>query len=206
MASKATGPAEFLPLLFALTPTAESSLDTLKTSSTPLALTSAELTPFLNDLVSGFEVSTIRDVFTPTLSLFFQQWFGISSTPDIMGPDWRQYLGAIALLLETKPIAAQVSVSDRLILKEDAILEHLGRAGCRCDQNRVAIVAGPTDPPECLSQRIRESPQRERCRHNSRRYGRPTSQTRLSAKSPTLTPTKVTSGILWPPSTCEDCI
>jgi len=50
----------------------------------------------------------MADVITPTLSLFFQEWFKITPTPDLMGDAWRQYLGAVALLVQNKTIAALV--------------------------------------------------------------------------------------------------
>jgi ubiquitin conjugation factor E4 B len=103
--SKPVGPAEFLPLLLAVTP------DT--SSDDPVAgvhgcLAAADLLPFLNDLASGFTDDTLADVLTPTLSLFFQEWFKITPSPDLLGSDWRRYLGAISLLAQVKDIAASV--------------------------------------------------------------------------------------------------
>ena len=53
-------------------------------------------------------------VLTPTLSLFFQEWFAISPAPDLLGNDWRRYLGAIVELVKVKSIAAAVSAQCRL--------------------------------------------------------------------------------------------
>lgn len=78
-----------------------------------------DLLPFLQDLAAGFDNDTLKDVITPTLSLFFQEWFKITPTPDIMGAEWRRYLGAMNLLVQVKPIAALVSC---ICLKAD----HLG--------------------------------------------------------------------------------
>lgn len=51
----------------------------------------------------------LADVLTPTLSLFFQEWFKITPTPDLLGDDWRRFLGAVSLLTQVKGIAAAVS-------------------------------------------------------------------------------------------------
>ncbi|WWC62119.1 uncharacterized protein I303_104710 [Kwoniella dejecticola CBS 10117] len=108
--SKSVGPAEFLPLLLSVTAGADSNGDQYTTSvqrpaqMSSGALTGADLLPFLNDLAIGFPSETMTDVITPTLSLFFQEWYKISPTPDILGSDWRRYLGAVALLLPTLPI------------------------------------------------------------------------------------------------------
>lgn len=116
--SKPTGPAEFLPILLALTPNTSASANgdpltssgpTQKLPSTSTALGVAELLPFLNDLASRFSGETLADVVTPTLSLFFQEWFKLSPTPDVLGNDWRKYLGAVATLVQVKGIAALVS-------------------------------------------------------------------------------------------------
>lgn len=73
------------------------------------ALTSDDLLPFLGDLLAGFPDGSFADVITPTLSLFFQQWFQITPTPDLLGDDWRKYLGAVSLLVQVKGIASLVS-------------------------------------------------------------------------------------------------
>nr|XP_018262826.1 ubiquitin-conjugation factor E4 B [Kwoniella dejecticola CBS 10117]OBR84984.1 ubiquitin-conjugation factor E4 B [Kwoniella dejecticola CBS 10117] len=109
---KSVGPAEFLPLLLSVTAGADSNGDQYTTSvqrpaqMSSGALTGADLLPFLNDLAIGFPSETMTDVITPTLSLFFQEWYKISPTPDILGSDWRRYLGAVALLVQVKSIAA----------------------------------------------------------------------------------------------------
>lgn len=54
----------------------------------------------------GFQEGSLADVITPTLSLFFQEWFKIVPTPDLMGTEWRKYLGAVSLLVKNKAIAA----------------------------------------------------------------------------------------------------
>lgn len=89
-----TGPAEFLPLLLSLSE-----------ERSDLALSPSELLPFLNDLAAH---DVLADVLSPTFSLFFQQWFSLSPTPDITGQEWRQYLGAVSLMTQVKPIAALV--------------------------------------------------------------------------------------------------
>ncbi|OCF33004.1 ubiquitin-conjugation factor E4 B [Kwoniella heveanensis BCC8398] len=111
---KPVGPAEFLPLLLAVTSTSVSNGDPFTASAStkpvvqpqPGALSGADLLPFLNDLAIGFPSETMSDVITPTLSLFFQEWYKITPTPDILGSDWRRYLGAVALLVQVKSIAA----------------------------------------------------------------------------------------------------
>ncbi|CAD6576435.1 MAG: hypothetical protein TREMPRED_001677 [Tremellales sp. Tagirdzhanova-0007] len=108
-ASRPTGPAEFLPILLALTPKIISAAgDQPSTSSNmfPTSLGATDLLPFLNDLAAGFAGDTLADVITPTLSLFFQEWFKISPTPDLLGDDWRRYMGAVATLVQVKAIAA----------------------------------------------------------------------------------------------------
>nr|XP_019011039.1 ubiquitin-conjugation factor E4 B [Kwoniella pini CBS 10737]OCF49820.1 ubiquitin-conjugation factor E4 B [Kwoniella pini CBS 10737] len=109
---KPVGPAEFLPLLLSVTATSNPEGDQHTTSSqvaastSPGALAGADLLPFLNDLAIGFPSDTMADVITPTLSLFFQEWYKITPTPDIMGAEWRRYIGAVNLLLQVKSIAA----------------------------------------------------------------------------------------------------
>jgi ubiquitin conjugation factor E4 B len=73
------------------------------------ALAPGDLLPFLNDLAAGFTQEMLADVLTPTLSLFFQEWFKIVPTPDLLGDDWRRFLGAVGLLTQIKGIAAAVS-------------------------------------------------------------------------------------------------
>lgn len=75
----------------------------------PNALAPSDLLPFLNDLAAGFPEGGMADVITPTLSLFFQEWFKITPTPDLLGNDWQKYLGAMTLLVQVKAIAALVS-------------------------------------------------------------------------------------------------
>jgi ubiquitin conjugation factor E4 B len=106
-AGRPTGPAEFLPLLLSLTPKS----DAFGNIAEPVvqgALPPADILPFLNDLASGFG-ENLADVITPTLSLFFQEWYKLTPTPDILGDEWRRYLGAVATLVQVKPIAATVS-------------------------------------------------------------------------------------------------
>jgi ubiquitin conjugation factor E4 B len=79
------------------------------------ALAPSDLLPFLNDLAEG-DADRLPDIITPTLSLFFQQWFKIKPSPDLMGTQWLQYLGAVALLVQSKPIAAIVSWFGQLLL------------------------------------------------------------------------------------------
>ena len=115
--SRPTGPAEFLPILLALTPKTSSAADdhsltssgsSVGANSVPAALGATDLLPFLNDLAAGFAGDTLADVITPTLSLFFQEWFKISPTPDLLGDEWRRYMGAVATLVQVKAIAALV--------------------------------------------------------------------------------------------------
>jgi ubiquitin conjugation factor E4 B len=104
--SKPTGPAEFLPILLSLTTTQSSAFSTEPQLSG--ILSPDEILPFLNDLANGVSREQLVDTITPTLSLCFQAWFGISPTPDISGPEWRQYLGAVATLTQVKQIAAEM--------------------------------------------------------------------------------------------------
>lgn len=114
------GPAEFLPLLLAVTSDVSSAGSDPYTSGSAgrpssetehgAALRPEDLSPFLNDLATGFPDGSFAAVITPTLSLFFQDWFKITPAPTILGTEWRQYLGAVSLLVQVKPIAALVSV------------------------------------------------------------------------------------------------
>lgn len=109
------GPAEFLPLLLGVNDGVNSSAGDPYTSTAdkPVAHQGAlqpnDLIPFLNDLIAGFPDGSFADVITPTLSLFFQKWFQITPAPDLLGNDWRKYLGAVSLLVQVKGIAALVS-------------------------------------------------------------------------------------------------
>jgi ubiquitin conjugation factor E4 B len=109
--SKPLGPQEFLPLLLASTSNISGDPLTKKPVSAPKI--SLDLLPFLHDLEAGFQDDTLADVLSPTLSFFFQEWFRITPAPDIMGDDWRQYVGAIALLVQVKGIAATVRSQNR---------------------------------------------------------------------------------------------
>lgn len=124
--SKPLGPKEFLPLLLAVTPKVAAGGDPLTStavehtrSSPSLSLSPADLPPFLNDLASGFADDTLADVLSPTLSFFFQEWFGITPPPDILGDDWRHYIGAVSLLVQVKGIAAIVSISGGPLVTPD---------------------------------------------------------------------------------------
>lgn len=112
------GPAEFLPLLLGVNAGGASTAGDPYTSSSNAAptvqkgaLTPDDLLPFLADLTAGFPDGGFADVITPTLSLFFQQWYQITPTPDLLGDDWRKYVGAVNLLTQVKSIAALVSVT-----------------------------------------------------------------------------------------------
>lgn len=157
---KPTGPAEFLPLLLSLTPSTSPSGDLLtSTASTPSArgpLLPDEVLPFIGDLGANFDRDTLADVITPTLSLFFQEWFKLSPTPDIMGNEWRRYLGAVATLVQVKQIAALVRSQSHSRLTSASLSTCVGgtrghRATCR-----VAVSPRSSDPPERVSQRICE--------------------------------------------------
>jgi len=133
--NRPTGPAEFLPLLLSLSD-----------DKSDLALAPSELLPFLNDLATH---DVLADVLTPTFSLFFQQWFSISPTPDITGQDWRRYLGAVALMVQVKPIAALVSILSSML----TIATYSGRVDrtrCYCPKARMAILAWPINAPKCI--------------------------------------------------------
>lgn len=112
--------------------------------------------PFLNDLVAGFPEGSFAAVITPTLSLFFQEWFKISPTPTIIGTEWRQYLGAVSLLVQVKPIAAlvcQVALDNA-----DSAVPVVTGVGCSrgCGaQDRVAVLVRPSHSSKCFPSRIR---------------------------------------------------
>nr|ODN80157.1 ubiquitin-conjugation factor E4 B [Cryptococcus depauperatus CBS 7841] len=106
---KPLGPAELLPILLEVHQPSPS--DPLNSSvSTPPATSSPiepnDLLLFLEDLAAKFDKDTLADVIAPTLSLFFQEWYKIIPTPDVLGQDWKRYLGAISSLVKIKPIAA----------------------------------------------------------------------------------------------------
>lgn len=100
-ANKPVGPAEFLPILLSIT----NSSDTPSTS----ALSSDDVLPFLNDLANGLAAEQLLDTISPTLSLLIQEWFRITPSPDLMGDEWRRYVGAVGTLTQVKQIAAAVS-------------------------------------------------------------------------------------------------
>jgi len=77
-------------------------------SYTATIIPPGDLLPFLTDLAAGFDAETLAGVITPTLSLFFQEWFAITPTPDLLGTEWRRYLGAVSVLVQVKAIAALV--------------------------------------------------------------------------------------------------
>lgn len=116
-AGKATGPAEFLPLLLSIhdAPRGDPLSGTTSVSSSGV-LPSSDIPLFLADLAAGFDTETLSDVITPTLSLFFQQWFQINPTPNLMGDDWRKYLGAVTALTQVKAIAQIVGTPTMLSL------------------------------------------------------------------------------------------
>lgn len=211
--SKPTGPAEFLPILLALTPRAssEANADPLTTSLaatsvnlTPAPIGAADLLPFLNDLAAGFSDDVLADVITPTISLFFQEWFKISPSPDLLGDEWRRYLGAVATLVQVKRIAALVRgcwYPDFPALTLDVSATYtlcMGRAGRGSPQARMAVFVGTFDKIERLSSGI--------CEYHfiyidvahicSPRYGKPTSRTRQSGRRRISMPTNPIFGIL----------
>jgi ubiquitin conjugation factor E4 B len=107
-----------LPLLLSLTPESSTQNTLATTSQAPSQkqagyLSSTDLLPFLHDLAAGFSDDTLADVLTPTLSLFFQQWFSITPAPDLLGNEWQRYMGAISTLVQVKDIAAAVSPTQR---------------------------------------------------------------------------------------------
>ncbi|RXK40337.1 ubiquitin-conjugation factor E4 B, partial [Tremella mesenterica] len=104
--TKPTGPAEFLPILLALTPSGPGTTPSDHSSAhiSHNALGPSDLLPFLNDMALVAE-QAISEIITPTLSLFFQEWFKLPR-PDILGDEWRRYLGAVVTLVLVKPIAA----------------------------------------------------------------------------------------------------
>ena len=127
----------------------------------PTSLGATDLLPFLNDLAAGFAGDTLADVITPTLSLFFQEWFKISPTPDLLGDDWRRYMGAVATLVQVKAIAALVgfSLHSQRYVTKDAVVpnpQHMGGAERRCFQVRMAILVRASYKVECISSRIRK--------------------------------------------------
>lgn len=117
---KPVGPSEFLPILLSLNPTAGDPLTTTSKPPTTSILPGDELLPFLNDLANGVSSEQLVDTITPTLSLFFQQWFQISN-PDLLGDDWQRYIGAVNTLAQVKAIAALVSLPALLVYPADAI-------------------------------------------------------------------------------------
>jgi ubiquitin conjugation factor E4 B len=105
---KPLGPAEFLPILLAISPPAGDPLVTSAPAPVDTILPADDRLPFLNDLANGVSTEQLADTITPTLSLFFQEWFKIAS-PDLLGTEWQRYLGAVTTLTQVKPIAALVS-------------------------------------------------------------------------------------------------
>lgn len=117
---KPLGPAEFLPILLSISPPGGDPLISAPVQ-TAAVLPADELLPFLNDLANGVSTEQLADTITPTLSLFFQQWFKLDS-PDILGTEWQRYLGAVSTLTQVKPIAALVRSSPPSFLQEAILM------------------------------------------------------------------------------------
>lgn len=152
---KATGPAEFLPLLLALNdPSPGDPLSGSAAQQTQGVIPASDIPQFLADLAAGFDSDTLADVITPTLSLFFQRWFSITPSPDLIGDHWRKYLGAVAALTQVKPIAQIVRRSYFDFADADANIADLDRTGDRCTKTGVAVFARSLDQVERLPKGI----------------------------------------------------
>jgi hypothetical protein len=148
-----------------------------------------DLQPFLSDLAAGFDQETLAGVLTPTLSLFFQEWFKLSPTPDLLGNEWRRYLGAVAVLVQVKPIAALVSPASTTLTKAPQT-RCLGRAGSFCPQARIPIPPRPAFQTRSLPTRICTSPPDPA--DSRRKYGKPTFQNLQNVRPPISKQTKTT--------------
>lgn len=112
-ADKPVGPAEFLPILLNSSTISRPS-DPLTASAPVLsssirpALEPSELPSFLSDLANRFAGDGLDGIFEATLSFLFQEYFKIVPQPDLVGDQWRDYLGALFLLCQVKAIAAMI--------------------------------------------------------------------------------------------------
>jgi ubiquitin conjugation factor E4 B len=116
--SRPAGPAEFLPILLSATSSAPA-YDPL-TSSTPsassknLPLQPDSLPQFLVDLSARFasDTDSLRNILESILSFLFQEFFKAAPPVDLVGGEWRKWIGALEVLVQVKGIAAMVSHFD----------------------------------------------------------------------------------------------
>ncbi|KAJ9098222.1 hypothetical protein QFC21_004551 [Naganishia friedmannii] len=145
---RAAGPAEFLPILLSATCSAQG-YDPL-TSSTPSTRTTANLAlqpdalpQFLTDLAARFTITDAADddpdslhrILESVLSFLFQEFFKAAPPVDLVGGEWRRWVGAVEVLVQVKAIAAL----------------------CRAGADRVVFPVGTVDAAECVSSRMGKS-------------------------------------------------
>lgn len=104
---KPVGPAEFLPILLDSYSDASDPY-TSKAKATSHALSPSEIAPFLSDLAARFADDGLDAILESILSYLFQSYYQIQPPPDLMGNEWRRYLGAINVLTQVKPIAGML--------------------------------------------------------------------------------------------------
>lgn len=124
-----------------------------------MPLSASELPIFLNDLAGGFtgEDGDLASVIVPSLSLFFQEWFKLEPTPDLLGNEWRRYIGAVTVLTRVKPIASMVRDahgSDPMLMLEASNIECMDGTRSHGGEIGMAVIVGSIDATQCLSSRV----------------------------------------------------
>ncbi|GHJ85049.1 hypothetical protein NliqN6_1451 [Naganishia liquefaciens] len=107
------GPAEFLPIL--LSATSNNPIYDPLTSSTSAAQPSVPLPPsslpqFLTDLSARFtsDPAALSPILESILSHLFQSFFQVQPPVDLVGGEWRKWIGALEVLVSVKGIAQLV--------------------------------------------------------------------------------------------------
>lgn len=90
--------------------------DPLTSSASVKAPTSLPLQPdslpqFLSDLSTGFATDTdsLRNILESIFSFLFQEFFKAQPPVDLVGGEWRKWIGALEVMVQVKGIAALVS-------------------------------------------------------------------------------------------------
>jgi ubiquitin conjugation factor E4 B len=109
------GPAEFLPILLSVA-SASPIYDPLTSSSTTKTPTALPLQPdvlpqFLADLSARFasDTDSLRNILESIFSFLFQEFFKANPPVDLVGGEWRKWIGALEVMVQVKGIAALVS-------------------------------------------------------------------------------------------------
>lgn len=113
LCSRPAGPAEFLPILLSATsnnPIYDPLTSSSATPQTSLPLPATSLPQFLTDLSSRFteDQDSLKNILESILSFLFQEFFKAQPPVDLVGGEWRKWIGALEVLVQVKGIAALV--------------------------------------------------------------------------------------------------